>query len=192
MDQFNSDSYKKQGLMQQFFHSCLGKIVILLVALFALYIFALITIPSKNMMLLETYDNIHECLQENDSVKADEIDEVINNVTRSFLNADTTKTNPEVLKAFLKYNRLAVYRHPGFQTVHVINSIYPQGRRISIGLFQGVISTLNYEDLVVTTGAARGDYNKQLNAPVEVPDSDEYIGENPNVEPYHFEGNDDY
>lgn len=187
MDQFNSDSYKKKSLMQQFFHSCLGKIVILFGVLFVLYIFALITIPSKNMMLTETYDNIHECLQENDSIKADEIDEMINNITRSFLTADTTKTNPEVLKAFLKYNRLVVYTHPGFQTVHVVNSIYPQGCRISIGIFQSVISTIRYEDLVVSTGAARGDYNKQLNAP-ELPDTLEYIGVNPNAEPYHFEG----
>ena len=110
MDQFHSDSYKKKSLLQEFFGSCLGRLVILLFVLLFLYIFALITIPSKKMMLEETVDNIHECLQENDSIKADEIDEIINNISRTINVADTTLTNPELFKAFLKYNRLAVYK----------------------------------------------------------------------------------
>ena len=190
MDQFNSvnsDSYKKKNILQEFFHSCLGKIVIFLGVLLVLYIFAIITVPTKNMMLEEAFDNIQECLQDNDSIKADEIDEFINNISRTISVADTTKTNNEVLNTFLKYNTLIVYSHLGFKTVHIVNGIYPQGERIGIGLFQTVISTVNYNDLVVTTGAVRGDYNKQLNAPVEVPDS-LYTGENPNVQPYHYQG----
>ena len=190
MDQFHSDSYKKQNLMQEFFNSCLGRLVILLIVFLVLYIFALITVPSKKLMLAETIDNIHECIQENDSIKADEIDELINNISRTISVADTALTNPEVFNAFLKYNRLQVFQHPGFLTVHVYNGIYPQGRRISIGVFQTVISTLNYNDLVLSTGAVRGDYNKQLTAPVEVPDTG-YIGENANIEPYHFMGDED-
>ena len=190
MDQFNSvnsDSYKKKNILQEVFHSCLGKIVIFLGVLLVLYIFAIITVPTKNMMLEEAFDNIQECLQDNDSIKADEIDEFINNISRTISVADTTKTNKEVLNTFLKYNTLIVYSHLGFKTVHIVNGIYPQGERIGIGLFQTVISTVNYNDLVVTTGAVRGDYNKQLNAPVEVPDS-LYTGENPNVQPYHYQG----
>lgn len=190
MDHFHSDSYKKQNLMQEFFNSCLGRLVILLIVFLVLYIFALITVPSKKLMLAETIDNIHECIQENDSIKADEIDELINNISRTISVADTALTNPEVFNAFLKYNRLQVFQHPGFLTVHVYNGIYPQGRRISIGVFQTVISTLNYNDLVLSTGAVRGDYNKQLTAPVEVPDTG-YIGENANIEPYHFMGDED-
>lgn len=190
MDQFNSvnsDSYKKKNILQEFFHSCLGKIVIFLGVLLVLYIFAIITVPTKKMMLEEAFDNIQECLQDNDSIKADEIDEFINNISRTISVADTTKTNKEVLNTFLKYNTLMVYSHLGFKTVHIVNGIYPQGERIGIGIFQTVISTVNYNDLVVTTGAVRGDYNKQLNAPVEVPDS-LYTGENPNVQPYHYQG----
>ena len=190
MDQFNSvnsDSYKKKNILQEFFHSCLGKIVIFLGVLLVLYIFAIITVPTKKMMLEEAFDNIQECLQDNDSIKADEIDEFINNISRTISVADTTKTNKEVLNTFLKYNTLLVYSHLGFKTVHIVNGIYPQGERIGIGLFQTVISTVNYNDLVVTTGAVRGDYNKQLNAPAEVPDS-LYTGENPNVQPYHYQG----
>lgn len=190
MDQFNSvnsDSYKKKNILQEFFHSCLGKIVIFLCVLLVLYIFAIITVPTKKMMLEEAFDNIQECLQDNDSIKADEIDEFINNISRTISVADTTKTNKEVLNTFLKYNTLMVYSHLGFKTVHIVNGIYPQGERIGIGIFQTVISTVNYNDLVVTTGAVRGDYNKQLNAPAEVPDS-LYTGENPNVQPYHYQG----
>lgn len=190
MDQFNSvnsDSYKKKNILQEFFHSCLGKIVIFLGVLLVLYIFAIITVPTKKMMLEEAFDNIQECLQDNDSIKADEIDEFINNISRTISVADTTKTNKEVLNTFLKYNTLMVYSHLGFKTVHIVNGIYPQGERIGIGIFQTVISTVNYNDLVVTTGAVRGDYNKQLNAPAEVPDS-LYTGENPNVQPYHYQG----
>ena len=36
MDQFNSDTYKKQGIVQEFFNSCLGKIVIFLGVLLCL------------------------------------------------------------------------------------------------------------------------------------------------------------
>lgn len=187
MDQFNSDTYKKQGIVQEFFNSCLGKIVIFLGVLLCLYIFALITVPSKELMFTETLDNIHECIQENDSIKADEIDEFINNISRSFSIADTTRTNPEVLKAFMKYNRLEVYDHPGFKTIHVVNSMYPEGLRIGIGLFQNVISTLHYGDLVLSNGATRGDYNKKLTAPIEMPEDNEDYDET-HVEPYHYEG----
>lgn len=186
MDQFNSDSYKKPSLMQEFYHSCLGKIVILLAVLLGLYIFALITVPSKQLMFVETLDNIHECLQENDSIKADEIDEFINNISRTISVADTTKTNQEVFKAFLKHNSLEVYHHPGFQTIYIFNSRYPLGQRVGIGVFQTVISTISYDDLVLNIGAVRGDYNKKLNAPIEIPEDD--LGDNPNVQPYHFNG----
>ena len=53
MDQFNSvnsDSYKKKNILQEFFHSCLGKIVIFLGVLLVLYIFAIITVPTKKMI----------------------------------------------------------------------------------------------------------------------------------------------
>lgn len=188
MDQFNKDTYKQQTLIQQFFNSCMGKIVILFGVIIILYIVALFTVPSADEMLIETRDNIHECLQDNDSIKIDEIDETISNVSRTLLSADTLATNKEAYKAFRKYNRIEVYSHPGFRTVHVINSFYPQGRRISIGIFGIVISTIHYKDLVLDLGAVRGDYGKQLNAPViEDVDSD-YVGGELNVEPYHYEG----
>jgi hypothetical protein len=188
MDQFNSDKYKKQGILQEFFQSCLGKIVIFLGFLLVLYVFAIVTVPTKEMMLLETFDNIHECLQENDSIKADDIDETIHNISRTFSYTDTLQTNKEVYEAFKKYNRLEVYSHLGFRTVHIFNNVYPQGRRISIGLFQYVISTIYYSDIVISTGATSGEYNKRLNAPIEIPENDEDLGDNPNVQPYHYEG----
>ena len=186
MDQINSDKYKKKSLTQEFFNSCLGRLVIVLIVLFAFYIFALITVPSRDIMLVETVDNVHECLQENDSLKADEIDEFINNISRSFSAADTAKTKREVFKAFLKYNNLEVYSHPGFKTVYLFNSMYPQGCRVGIGVFQTVFCTLHYEELVLSNGAARGDYGKKLNDTIEIPEM-EY--NDINVEPYHYQGN---
>ena len=190
MNQINSDTYKKRSLMQQFFQSCLGKIVILLGIFLGLYIFAIITVPSEEMMMQETLDNIHECLQENDSIKADEIDEFINNISRTISFTDTTATNQEIYKAFKKYNRLEVYNHAGFKTIHLFNGIYPQGQRIGIGIFQTVISTLFYDELVISTGAVRGDYNKSLTAPppeVHDVEFEDTIGST-NVNTYHYEG----
>ena len=190
MNQFNKDTYKQQSLIQQFFNSCMGKIVILFGVLLILYIVALFTVPTDDQMLTETRDNIHECLQDNDSIKSDEIDETISNISRTLLTADTLSTNTEMYKTFLKYNRLEVYRHAGFSTVHVINNFYPQGRRISIGIFGMVISTIHYNDLVLEVGAVRGDYGKLLNAsPVMESDIDsEYVEKLLNAEPFHFEG----
>jgi hypothetical protein len=193
MDQFNSvnsDSYKKKNILQEFFHSCLGKIVIFLGVLLVLYIFAIITVPTKKMMLEEAFDNIQECLQDNDSIKADEIDEFINNISRTISFTDTTATNQETYKAFKKYNRLEVYNHAGFKTIHLFNGIYPQGQRIGIGIFQTVISTLFYDELVISTGAVRGDYNKSLTAPppeVHDVEFEDTIGST-NVNTYHYEG----
>lgn len=190
MEQFNRDMYKRQTLLREFFNSCFGRIVIFMGILFVLYILALLTTPSSKKMMADTMDNIHECLQDNDSIKADELDETLSNISRTMTTADTTLTNREALKMFHKYNRLAVYRHAGFKTVHVINGIYPQGRRISIGIFGTVVSTIHYGDLVLSTGAIRGEYGKRLNDPLEnVPDDD--FGENPHVEPYHYQGNPD-
>ncbi|SNU03789.1 hypothetical protein SAMN06298211_103176 [Prevotellaceae bacterium MN60] len=191
MEQFNRDRYKKQSLLREFSNSCAGRLIIFAGILLVLYVVALATIPSNDKVMTETMDNIHECLQDNDSIKADELDETLSNISRTLMNADTTYTNPEMLKMFHKYNRLEVYRHPGYKTVHVINGLYPQGRRISIGVFGCVISTIHYTDLVLSTGAARGDYGKSLRvAPEDTPEID--LGENANVEPYHYQGNPDY
>jgi hypothetical protein len=41
----------------------------------------------------------------------------------------------------------------------------------------------------MNVGNVRGEYNKRLIQDVAVPDP--YIGENPNVQPFHYKGNPD-
>ena len=98
MDQFNRDTYKKETLFQEFYHSCLGKIIILAVILLILFVVGVMTVPSDKMVVRETMDNIHQCLQDNDSINNDELDEDFANISRTFSEADTTLTNPEILQ----------------------------------------------------------------------------------------------
>lgn len=188
MDQFNRNTYKKETLFQQFYHSCLGKIIIAFVVGLILFIIAVITVPSEETMISETTDNIHQCLQDNDSIKNDALDEAFLNITRTFTTADTTLTNKEVYKAYKMYNTMEVYSHPAFSTSYLRSALHPQGVRVGIGIFGMVISTVRYSDLVLDLGPARGDYNQKL-----VPDipQDDYIGDNPNLKPYHYKGNPD-
>ena len=69
MDQFNKSSYKKETLTQQFYHSCLGKVIIFLAVSLILFIVGIIMLPSNDMIKAETIDNVHQCLQDNDSIK---------------------------------------------------------------------------------------------------------------------------
>ena len=189
MDQFNRNTYKKETLFQQFYHSCLGKVIILAVVGIILFIVAAMTVPTDEKMRFETNDNVHQCLQDNDSIKSDGIDEFFQNIGRTCSHADTTLTNREVYDAYKKYNKMEVYRHNIFATTYLRNTLNTQGVRVGIGVFGFVISTVRYTDLVLDIGPARGDYNKKLIPDVVIPD--EYIGDNPNLKPYHYKGNPD-
>lgn len=188
MDPINSNTYKKETLFQQFYHSCLGKIIILMAVGLILFIIGLLTVPSVDMMRTETTDNIHQCLQDNDSTKNDALDEAIANISRTFTTADTTLTNKEVYDAYKKYNMMEIYQHNAFSTAYLRNTLHPQGVRVGIGIFGMVISTVRYSDMVLDIGPARGDFNEKL---IDTPPADDYIGENPNLKPYHYQGNPD-
>lgn len=187
MDQFNRNTYKKRSFSQEFLNSCFGRIIILLVVLFVLFIVAVMTVPTDEAIRYEVNDNIHQCLQNNDSTKLDAIDENISNISRTFSHADTTLTNQDVYKAYLKYNTIAIYNHTALKTVYLHSNRYPQGIRVGIALFSIVVSTVNYNDMLLDLIPARGPYNERLIKDAIVPD--EYIGENPNLKPYHYQGN---
>ena len=189
MDQFNRDTYKQETLFQSFYHSCMGKIIIIAALLLILFVSAVLTRPTEEAVYLATYDNIQECLQDNDSTKNDDLDEFFANVMRTFTTADTTLTNRELQKALLKYNRLEVYQHPAFITAYVRNNLNPQGVRVAIGVYGTIISTVCFSDLLLNLGPARGNYNQNL-TPVAVPEED-YEPEMPNLKPYHYQGNPD-
>ena len=155
MQQFNPNTYKKQSAVQQFSHSCLGRIVLLAVVCFVLFLVALFTRPSDSMMLWQTEDNIHECLQSSDSIASDAIDDYVGNIGRLFTHADTAKTNKEQLATYKKLNKINIYPHSFFKTAHIINNVHPEGVRVGIGIFGIVIPTVKYSDLLMNTGAVR-------------------------------------
>ena len=188
MDQFNSNTYKKKNAWQEFTHSCLGKIIILAVIAVILVVIAALSRPTDSMMEWQMNDNIHECLQASDSIKSDDIDDYVGNLGRIFTHADTTLTNPEQLETYKALNRLAIYSHPLYRTAHIINNLHPEGVRVGVGIFGIVIPTIKYSDLLMNTGAVRGDYGKRL---IRDAVPDDYTGENPNIQPYHYKGNPD-
>lgn len=189
MEQFNSNTYKKENMLQQFTHSCLGRIIILAGIAVILIIIAALTRPTNSMMQWQMNDNIHECLQASDSIQSDDIDDYVENLGRIFTHADTTLTNPEQWETYEALNRLEIYSHALYKTAHIINNLHPEGIRVGIGIFGIVIPTIKYSDLLMNTGAVRGDYGKRLIRDTPIPD--EYTGDNPNIQPYHYKGNPD-
>ena len=103
--------------------------------------------------------------------------------------ADSTEVNPELWETYKKLNRLEIYPHTFFKTARIINNIHPEGVRVGIGIFGIVIPTVKYSDLLMNTGAVRGDYNQKLIKDATVPDM--YTGDNPNIQPFHYKGNPD-
>lgn len=184
------ESYKtNQNLLQEFYHSCFGKIIILLLMMALLLFVALITRPTKQQMLDEMEDNIRECLQENDSIKADGVDDVVNNFCNIFTTAGELASDSDVVAAYKKFNRLEVYQHPFYSTAHIINNIHPSGVRVGIGVFGVVIPTVSYKDLILFVSPIKN-YNKtHIVTPPVITDDD--LGENPNVQEYHYLGDPD-
>ena len=189
MEQFNSNTYKKQTPWQEFSHTCLGKIVILAAIACILLIFAALTRPSESMVRWQMEDNIKECLIANDSIKSDFIDDYVGNIGHLLTHADSTELDKEEWETYQKLNQLRIYSHLFYRTAYVINNINPAGTRIGFGIFGIVIPTVKYSDLLMNVGNVRGEYNKRLIQDVAVPDP--YIGENPNVQPFHYKGNPD-
>ena len=60
-----------------FLHSCLGKFVILAIILLVLFIIAVLTKPTDQEMRDEMNDNIMQCMEQNDSIRGDQIDDFV-------------------------------------------------------------------------------------------------------------------
>ncbi len=189
MEQFNSNLYKKPTAWQEFHHSCLGRIIILIFVFIVLAIIAALTRPTESMVRWQMEDNIHQCLQSNHDSKNDIIDDYVSNIGRILTHADTAETNKELWETYIKLNRLEVYSHLFYRTARIINNIHPNGVRVGIGIFGVVIPTIKYSDLLMNTGAVRGDYNQQLVPNIQMEPED--LGQNPDIQPYHYQGNPD-
>ena len=184
-----NNSYKKKSMIQEFTGSCLGKVIITAAILFFLFLLCVFTVPSQQAMEQEVEDNVRQCLQENDSLRGDVIDEVVANISRSFSEADSTVDDHEIMAIYHKYNRVEFKDHTFFRTANLINYTHPQGVCVAWGIMGAVFSTVYYDDLVLTTGAVRGTYNKRLLN--DMPVSDDHVNEATKLEPYHYQGNPD-
>ena len=64
MDQTSNGSYKQnESPFQAFYHSCLGKIVILIGILILLFIVGIMTKPTQQEMEMEMVEARHMCMQ---------------------------------------------------------------------------------------------------------------------------------
>lgn len=189
MQQDARNSYRtKQSLPQEFYHSCLGKIAILVVLFFVLFVIAVITVPSDEKMEREMMDNIRECIHDNDSIKGDAIDDAVANFSRVFTEIDSTVNDKEVMEAFHKYNKLEIYRHSFYSTARLRNNLSGEGIRVSVGIFNIVIPTVKYSDIILFVSTFKNYNKKRL---IEPTPQDEYVGENPNIKEYHYLGDPD-
>ena len=155
-------TYHKQTAFEEFSHSCLGRLAILAVILFCVFLVALILRPSDSKMIWQTEDNIRECLLASDNIQSDIIDDYVGNIGRILTHADSAEVDAEQWAVFRKYNTLRIYSHPGYKTAYIHNNVHPEGVRVGIGIFGIVIPTVKYADMLLNTGTVRGEYGEQL------------------------------
>ena len=188
MNQTGNDNYRtNESVGNMFLHSCLGKLVIFLGILLILFIIAILTKPTDQEMRDEMNDNIMQCMEMNDSIRGDQIDDFVHNIGFIFTKADTTKVGQEWREVFDKYNRLEIYNHSFFRTAYVYNNIRTEGTRVGFGIYGMVIPTANFNDFLLPIGPMRRNYNQKLiNTTIE-PD----LGVNPNVQEFHYMRNPD-
>ena len=172
-----------------FTHSCFGKLVILAALIVIGLIVAYFTTPTEKEMREKMTDNIMQCLQENDSIKGDDIDDDVNNLGFIFTEADTTKIADEVRQAYHMYNRLEVYRHTFYATAHLRNNLHPEGIRVGFGMFGIVVPTINYKDILLDVGPVHKGYNQKIIQPTTTNEVD--LGTNPNIQEFHYKRNPD-
>lgn len=190
MYQPSTGHFKKQETVgQAFSHSCLGRLVIMAAIMLAIVALAIMSKPSEKEMEKETIDNIMQCIQANDSIRGDKIDDTVNNLTNAFTKADTTKVNIELRKAYFQHNRIEVYNHIGLRTAYVFNNVHPEGVRVGFGIFGLVFPTVTYEDLLLNVDPIQREYKDGVIQVGEVPAQD--LGSNPNITEFHYEGNPD-
>lgn len=184
----NRNYQTKESMGKAFKNSCLGKLVILSAFLLVILLIAYFTTPTEKEMRIEMEDNIMQCLEENDSIKGDDIDDYVNNLGFIFTYADSMNVEPDIRKAYHMYNRLEVYRHTFFATAYLHNNLHPGGVRVGFGLFGLVIPTVLYKDILLDVGPVHKGYDQKIYRP-EMPDYD--MGKTPNIQEFHYKRNPD-
>ena len=190
MDQASTGGFKQnESVIQAFYHSCLGKVAILFGILIILFIVGVMTKPTQEEMEMEMVDNILQCIEANDSIQGDGIDDQVNNLSNIFSRADTAKINKELLVSLKKNNSLEIFNHSFFRTAYILNNIYPQGVRVGIGMFGVVYPTVTYKDLLLNVGPMQKKYKDCVIRSTIINSHD--MGKNPDVKPYHYQGDPD-
>ncbi|MCH5310154.1 MAG: hypothetical protein J1E58_09860 [Prevotella sp.] len=185
----STDYRRRETVSQMFWRSCLGRFIIIMGVLLVILTIAYLTAPSKQTMLDEMNDNILQCMEANDSVRGDWIDDAVNNIGYIFTKADSTKVGLEWREAFDKYNRLEVYRHAFWTTAYIYNNIRTEGTRVGIGAFGVVVPTVNFNDFLLRIGPMHKGYDQRLIKTVIIPDDD--LGKNPDIQEFHYQRNPD-
>lgn len=186
MNQSDRGNYRtNETFGHQLTHSCLGQIAIIAVVALVMLIIAAMSVPDKETMLLETIDNVCQCIQSNDSIKTDKIDTMVDNVGFTFTHVDST-FNEKDLDTFNKYNRIEHYSHPFYATTYIFNNVNPEGKMAGFGVFGMVLSTVNYRNLLMYVDKMRGDFNERIYK--ETYYEDDHLNENPALKPYHYQG----
>lgn len=178
MVQSNRGIYQKDSFFEQFYHSCLGKVIILAVAIGAMLTGAHFSRPEKNIMFDETADNVRQCIEANINTPADKVDNFVNNMIATFTHADSLDAK-EAMEDFWKYNTIEVYEHFFYTTSYVHNNYIPGGKRASIGILGMVISTVEYSDLLLRVAPVRKEYNQRIITNTWSNDVD--LGSNPDL-----------
>ena len=188
----NNTNYRtNESFTQEFTHSCLGRILIAGIILLVALLVAYFTAPKESSMDLEMTDNILQCLEVNDSIKGDAVDDFVHNLTFIFTTSDSTMIPKDVLNTYYKYNRLESYRHTFYSTTYLHNNMHPEGVRVGFGVFGIIIPTVLYEDILLDVGPVHKGYEQKLNqAPIATQDDDD-LGENPNIQPFHYKGDEE-
>lgn len=161
--QTDRGNYRKQEtLTHAFTHSCLGRLLMLAVIVGAILVIARLTMPSRQQMIDETLDNVMQCIEANDSIEGDGIDDTILGLGYTFTKADSTKVSMELMQAFHKYNRIEVYDHAFFRTSYIINNMHPEGSRSGIGFMGIVLPTIAYKDMLLRIGPMHKGYDQKI------------------------------
>ena len=189
MYQSDRGNYKtNEPIAKAFMNSCLGKLMIFVAFILVMLLIAYLTTPTEKEMKAEMEDNIMQCLEENDSIKGDAIDDFVHNMGFIFTNADSTNVEEDVRKAYHMYNRLEVYRHAFYATAYLHNNLHPGGVRVGFGFLGLIVPTVLYEDILLDEGPVHKGYEQKLYRQTIVPDD---MGKTPNIQEYHYKRNPD-
>ena len=126
----------------------------------------------------EMMDNIRQCIERNDSLQTDALDDAIANIGYIFTTADSV-VNQELMANFKRYNRLEFYDHTLYSSMRVYNNFHIDGIRCGVGIFGIVIPTINFNDLLLRDGPIQTDEGGIRT--IDVDGIDPYFGETPDL-----------